>query len=142
MILAYIEFRVSLNLYNYYIEVIFEFSCKLSFICILEKALEVVRTDVFALSCCRKSAKIVLIVTDGYSSDDVVLPAVELRDMGAVMLSVGFGQDTPLMRYTLESMSSDPKNQYAFLFAYDRLVESVKDISNRVCLGNVSRDIE
>lgn len=142
MILAYIEFRVSLNLYNYYIEVIFEFSCKLSFICILEKALEVVRTDVFALSCCRKSAKIVLIVTDGYSSDDVVLPAVELRDMGVVMLSVGFGQDTPLMRYTLESMSSDPKNQYAFLFAYDRLVESVKDISNRVCLGNVSRDIE
>ena len=142
MILAYIEFRVSLNLYNYYIEVIFEFSCKLSFICILEKALEVVRTDVFALSCCRKSAKIVLIVTDGYSSDDVVLPAVELRDMGVVMLSVGFGQDTPLMRYTLESMSSDPKNQYAFLFAYDRLVESVKGISNRVCLGNVSRDIE
>ena len=142
MILAYIEFRVSLNLYNYYIEVIFEFSCKLSFICILEKALEVVRTDVFALSCCRKSAKIVLIVTDGYSSDDVVLPAVELRDMGVVMLGIGFGQDTPLMRYTLESMSSDPKNQYAFLFAYDRLVESVKDISNRVCLGNVSRDIE
>ena len=142
MILAYIEFRVSLNLYNYYIEVIFEFSCKLSFICILEKALEVVRTDVFALSCCRKSAKIVLIVTDGYSSDDVVLPAVELRDMGVVMLGIGFGQDTPLMRYTLESMSSDPKNQYAFLLAYDRLVESVKDISNRVCLGNVSRDIE
>ena len=142
MILAYIEFRVSLNLYNYYIEVIFEFSCKLSFICILEKAIEVVRTDVFALSCCRKSAKIVLIVTDGYSSDDVVLPAVELRDMGVVMLGIGFGQDTPLMRYTLESMSSDPKNQYAFLFAYDRLVESVKDISNRVCLGNVSRDIE
>ena len=142
MILAYIEFRVSLNLYNYYIEVIFEFSCKLSFICILEKALEVVRTDVFALSCCRKSAKIVLIVTDGYSSDDVVLPAVELRDMGVVMLGIGFGQDTPLMRYTLESMSSDPKDQYAFLFAYDRLVESVKDISNRVCLGNVSRDIE
>ena len=142
MILAYIEFRVSLNLYNYYIEVIFEFSCKLSFICILEKALEVVRTDVFALSCCRKSAKIVLIVTDGYSSDDVVLPAVELRDMGVVMLGIGFGQDTPLMRYTLESMSSDPKDQYSFLFAYDRLVESVKDISNRVCLGNVSRDIE
>ena len=142
MILAYIEFRVSLNLYNYYIEVIFEFSCKLSFICILEKAIEVVRTDVFALSCCRKSAKIVLIVTDGYSSDDVVLPAVELRDMGVVMLGIGFGQDTPLMRYTLESMSSDPKNQYAFLLAYDRLVESVKDISNRVCLGNVSRDIE
>ena len=83
-----------------------------------------------------------MIVTDSYSSDDVVLPAVELRDMGVVMLSVGFGQDTPLMRYTLESMSSDPKDQYAFLFAYDRLVESVKDISNRVCLGNVSRDIE
>ena len=83
-----------------------------------------------------------MIITDGYSSDDVVLPAVELRDMGAVMLSVGFGQDTPLMRYTLESMSSDPKDQYAFLFAYDRLVESAKDISNRACLGNVTSSVK
>ena len=142
MILAYIEFRVSLNLYDYYIEVIFEFSCKLSFIYILGKALEVVKTDVFAQSYCRKSAKIVLIITDGYSSDDVVLPAVELRDMGVVVLGIGFGQDTSLMRYTLESMSSDPKDQYVFLFAYDRLVESVKDISNTVCLGNVTSSVE
>ena len=83
-----------------------------------------------------------MIITDGYSSDDVVLPAVELRDMGVVVLGIGFGQDTSLMRYTLESMSSDPKDQYVFLFAYDRLVESVKDISNTVCLGNVTSSVE
>ena len=140
--MAYIEFPISLNLCNYYIEGIFEFSCKLSFIHVLGKALEVVRTDVFAQSYCRKSAKIVLIITDGYSSDDVTLPAVELRDMGVVMLGIGFGQDTPLMRYTLESMSSDPKDQYAFIFAYDRLVEASKDISNRACLGNSTSSVE
>ena len=77
-----------------------------------------------------------LIITDGYSSDDVTLSAVELRDMGIVMMGIGFGEETPLMRYTLESMSSDPKNQFAFTFPYDRLIEAAQEISKRACQGN------
>ena len=102
---------------------------------VLGKALEIIRTDVFAQSYCRKTAKIMMTITDGYSSDDVALSAVELRDMGVVMLGVGFGNETPLMRYTLESLSSDMKSQFTFIFGYDRLIEAVQEISKKTCAG-------
>lgn len=101
----------------------------------LGKALELARTDVFAKIQCKQGAKLMLVITDGYSSDDVTLPGIELRDMGVVMLGIGYGPESQLMRYTLESLSSDPKDQFTFIFCYDRLVESTQQIVKRACEG-------
>ena len=80
-----------------------------------------------------------LTITDGYASDDVTLPSIELRDMGVVMLGIGFGPESQLMRYTLESLSSDPKDQFTFIFGYDRLVESTQQIVKRACEGKTNQ---
>ena len=101
------------------------------------KALELTRTDVIGKIACQGGAKMVFVVSDGYASDvdSVAMAAQELRDLGVIMLGIGYGDETPLMRSTLESISSNPKDQYTFIFPYDRLIESVPQIAKRACAG-------
>ena len=98
--------------------------------------MELARTDVFSRILCKQSAKLMMVITDGYASDDVTLSGVELRDLGVIMMGIGYGPETQLMRYTLESLSSDPKDQYTFVFGYDRLIESVQLIVKKACEGS------
>ena len=84
---------------------------------------------------CKKSLKAVVIITDGYSSDDVTLPSIELRDMGTTVVSVGFGEETPYMKYALEAMASDPKDQHRLIFDYGDLMEGVSQVSAVICQG-------
>lgn len=74
-------------------------------------------------------------ITDGYSSDIVGQVGVELRDMGVIMLGIGYGQETPLMRYTLESIASEPKDQFTFIIGYDQLIEKTQLIVKKACTG-------
>ena len=84
---------------------------------------------------CKTSLKAVVIITDGYSSDDVTLPSIELRDMGVTVVSVGFGEETPYMKYALEAMASEPKDQHRLIFDYGDLMEGVSQVSAVICQG-------
>ena len=102
---------------------------------ILGKTLDLVRSEVMTKVICKKSLKAVVIITDGYSSDDVTLPSIELRDMGTTVVSVGFGEETPYMKYALEAMASDPKDQHRLIFDYGDLMEGVSQVSAVICQG-------
>ena len=87
---------------------------------------------------CKSSLKAVVIITDGYSSDDVTLPSIELRDMGVTVVSVGFGEETAYMKYALEAMASDPKDQHRLIFDYGDLMEGVSQVTAVICQGMLS----
>ena len=99
------------------------------------KTLDLVRSDVMTKVICKKSLKAVVVVTDGYSSDDVTLPSIELRDMGVTVISVGFGDETPYMKYALEAMASDPKDQHRLIFDYGDVMEGVSQVTAVICQG-------
>ena len=100
------------------------------------KALEFARLDIFSRVQCQSSTKVMMTITDGYSSDIVTPVGTELRDMGVIMLAIGYGPETPLMRYTLESISSEPKDQFTFIIGYDQLIEKTQQIVKKACTGN------
>ena len=105
------------------------------------KTLDLVRSEVITKVICKKSLKAVVIITDGYSSDDVTLPSIELRDMGVTVVSVGFGEETPYMKYALEAMASDPKDQHRLIFDYGDLMEGVSQVSAVICQGWYLQDV-
>ncbi len=84
---------------------------------------------------CKKSTKVVIVITDGYSSDDVTLPSILLRNTAVTVVSVGFGKETPYMKYALEAMASDPKDQYRFIFDYGDVMEGVSKVVAVACQG-------
>ena len=78
-----------------------------------------------------------LTITDGYASDIVTPIGSELRDMGVIMLAIGYGTETPLMRFNLESISSEPKEQFTFIIPYDQLIEKTQQIVKKACTGKI-----
>ncbi len=102
---------------------------------VLGKALELVRTDVISSVACKKSTKVVIVITDGYSSDDVTLPSELLRNSEVTVVSVGFGEETPYMKYALQTMASDPKDQFSFIFDYGVIMEGVSKVVAVACQG-------
>ena len=49
---------------------------------------------------------------------------------------LGYGTETPLMRFNLESISSEPKEQFTFIIPYDQLIEKTQQIVKKACTGN------
>ena len=61
-----------------------------------------------------------------------------LRNTGVTVVSVGFGEETPYMKYALEAMASDPKDQYRFIFDYGDVMEGVNKVIAVACQGSAS----
>uniref|UniRef100_A0A7M5UUT0 Uncharacterized protein n=1 Tax=Clytia hemisphaerica TaxID=252671 RepID=A0A7M5UUT0_9CNID len=97
----------------------------------LGKALDLVRTEVIDKT--RDVGKIVVIVTDGYSTDDIRTPSKQLQDNGVIIFGVAFGPDSPLKRRTMQDLVSRPTAKYNTLVNYDQLVESSLKIAKHVC---------
>lgn len=98
-------------------------------------ALDKVRKEIFkGLKKDRKSVpKVVMVLTDGQSQDDVEDPAEELRDEGATIISLGVGccyDDKEL-----KEMASDPVEQHVFEVSFSALSEIKGVVREQICTG-------
>lgn len=79
------------------------------------KAMEFIRTQYFTQVAGSRAdqrvPQIAVVITDGESTDDVILPAKHLREKGVIVFGVGVGQINP---YQLESIANRPTNSYMF----------------------------
>ena len=96
--------------------------------------LDVVRSQILANLGDRSNlTNIVIVVTDGHSSDDVRVPSSRLRDMNVTIISVGVGCCYDI--FNLKDMSSDPDEDYVFEASFTTLDRIVGRMRQRICSG-------
>ena len=96
--------------------------------------LDVVRSQILANLGDRSNlTNIVIVVTDGRSSDDVRVPSSRLRDMNVTIISVGVGCCYDIS--SLKDMSSDPDDDYVFEASFATLDTIVGRMRQRICSG-------
>ena len=96
--------------------------------------LDVVRIQILANLGDRSNlTNIVIVVTDGHSSDDVRVPSSRLRDMNVTIISVGVGCCYDI--FNLKDMSSDPDDDYVFAASFMTLDTIVGRMRQRICSG-------
>ena len=96
--------------------------------------LDVVRSQILANMGDRSNlTNIVIVVTDGRSSDDVRVPSSRLRDMNVTIISVGVGCCYDI--FSLKDMSSDPDDDYVFEASFATLDTIVGRMRQRICSG-------
>lgn len=99
------------------------------------KALEEVRKHVFkGLKGDRKNVpKVVMVLTDGLSHDDVSGPARKLRDAGATIISLGVGccydEDE------LKEMATDPDEKHVLEVSFSALNDFKDVVREQICSG-------
>lgn len=82
----------------------------------------------------RKSVpKVVMVLTDGLSQDDVKGPAKKLRDEGATIISLGVG--CCYDDQELKEMASDPDEQHVFEVSFSALSELKGVVREQICTG-------
>ena len=96
--------------------------------------LDVVRSQILANLGDRSNlTNIVIVVTDGHSSDDVRIPSSRLRDMNVTLISVGVGCCYDIFNF--KDMSSDPDDDYVFEASFTTLDTIVGHMRQRICSG-------
>ena len=84
----------------------------------------------------RDVSTIVVVISDGYSTDCVAEPSTKLReDHGVVIYGVVFGKDSPLRRQTVQDLVSKPMTEHATEVNYDELMESSESLAQKICKG-------
>ena len=78
--------------------------------------------------------KIVIVITDGFSHDDVESPSRKLRDsVGATIISLGVG--CCFHEPELNAMATDPDEDHVFEVSFSHF-ENIKDsLRARICVG-------
>ena len=142
--------QVALVLYNSNPEVVFEF--KYNFDDIEEeiqemdypgggtntgKALDKVRNYVFKkLKKDREDLpKVVVVVTDGRSQDNVSVPAQQLRDDGATIISLGVG--CCFDEDELNEMATDPDEKHVLEASFSELDKFKDAMKEQICAGEL-----
>ena len=99
------------------------------------KALDKVRKYVFkGLKSDRKNLpKVVIVMTDGLSQDDVSGPAKKLRDDGVTIISLGVG--CCYNETELKEMASDPDEKHVLEVSFSALKEFEGVVKGQICSG-------
>ena len=99
------------------------------------KALDKVRNDVLKnIEEDRKDLpKVVVAVTDGRSQDDVSVPAQQLRDDGATIISLGVG--CCFDENQLNEMATDPDEKHVLEASFSDLDKFKNAIKEQICSG-------
>jgi len=96
-------------------------------------ALNLCKTKLFDDSARQQVPRILIVMTDGTSSDDVATPSKNLRDSGVVIYGLGIGKN--YQRPQLEIMSSNPKADHVITADFTQLGSVVQTIKNKACQG-------
>ena len=99
------------------------------------KALDKVRKYVFkGLKSDRENLpRVVIVMTDGLSQDDVSGPARKLRDDGATIISLGVG--CCYNKDELKEMASDPDEKHVLEVSFSALKEFEDVVKGQICSG-------
>ncbi|XP_042371670.1 scavenger receptor cysteine-rich type 1 protein M130-like, partial [Plectropomus leopardus] len=77
-----------------------------------------------------KSKKIVILITDGDSQDETLLPSQNLKDTGFEVYTIGVGEVNIL---ELRSIASDPAESHMYLTTEALLLDVVNDLTSNIC---------
>ena len=95
------------------------------------KALRLARTGLFENGSRPGVPKMLLVLTDGKSSDSVAGPAQKLRDLGVTVFSIGIGIN--YNKQQLNYMASDPDSKHVFTADFNDMQTLVQKIKGSVC---------
>ena len=102
------------------------------------QALNLAGNDLFNDAVVRSNVpKVLVLVTDGVSTDDVTQPAALLRDKGVVVLVVAIGQNTDDTQLT---QIAHGKPEQVFKAEFMSLGIVTNDIRGAICRGNGNKD--
>jgi len=96
-------------------------------------ALSVVQNGLYKTSSRNGIPKILIVLTDGKSRDNVKDPAQRLRDLGVTIYAVGIG--SKINEDELKEMATDPDADHVFTSGFDDLGTIVQAIKNNICQG-------
>ena len=95
--------------------------------------LELVRTKLFDASSRPEVPRILIVVTSGKSTGDVIAPSKALRDAGVTVFCVGVGNKFDQKQ--LDEMATDPDVGHVFIADVTQMGLVVKAIKGKVCKG-------
>lgn len=78
---------------------------------------------------------VLVLMTDGPSSDDITEPARKLRDMGVKIITVGIGPQ--IDKAQLNDIASDPDEEHVFTSDYDNLASIIRRTQKASCVGKI-----
>ena len=94
------------------------------------KALTVAQKQLFSQPPTSKH-KVLLLVTDGFSSDDVSRPAIELKRRGIEVFCLGIGSN--VNQTQLDTIASEPKSSHVFLAPFNDADAFMGKIQKEIC---------
>ena len=97
------------------------------------KALTFTQSSLFASSARPGKPHLLIVLTDGASTDPVTQPAKALRDSGVTIYSLGIGKN--FNSNQLNDMASDPDSDHVFTADFTQLDSVVQQIKNQACKG-------
>ncbi|XP_078372909.1 vitrin-like [Oculina patagonica] len=79
--------------------------------------------------------RVLVVITDGASTDDVAAPSEALRQTGVIIISVGLGIERRLARFKpqLTAMASEPKQEHVFTADFPQMQDIVTAIQDKLC---------
>ena len=95
--------------------------------------LELVKTELFDASPRQEVPRILIVVTSGKSSKDVLAPSKALRDAGVTVFCVGVGNN--FNQTELDEMATDNITSHVFSADVTQMGLVVKAIKGKVCQG-------
>ena len=97
-------------------------------------AMDLARRELFGRNRRRtKASKVVVVITDGKSMDDITKPSNALKAIGVRVYCVGVGRYIDGRQ--LDIMSSPPRRNHIFTADWRHLKAVVNDVKNAICLG-------
>lgn len=77
--------------------------------------------------------RVLVVISDGYSSDDIVEPSEELRRAGIIIVTVGLG--THYNRAQLTVIASSPHEEHVFAVKFSQMPNIVMAVQDKFCKG-------
>lgn len=99
------------------------------------QGLNVIRTQILSnLEASRDQLpKVVVVITDGLSQDNVASPAQTLHNMGVTVIAVGVG--CCFYRPELNAMASDPVQDHVYAVSFTDLQQITASLREQICFG-------
>ena len=99
------------------------------------QGLNVIRNQIFGnLGADRDQLpKVVVVLTDGLSQDNVASPAQALRNTGVTIMAVGVG--CCFYRPELNAMATDPDEDHVYAVSFSDLQQITASLREQICFG-------
>lgn len=98
------------------------------------KALTYAKAELFDKTGRQGVPKVLIVMTDGKSTDNVVPPATQLSNANITVFAIGIGRNYDIEQ--LQQIASKPEIKYALTSDFNRLNDLYTSIRDDACRGN------